>query len=130
MGSYRSKQGATFLFATMMSAFLIANPVRSLAQSMGNSLPGTQQAAGVLTGDQQSAANSALCSALGSHFPNPTAAGPSALNDPGVLSTAAKLCSSSTSLPLQTAMDMLKDMSRNTRPTSWGHARPAMRPAV
>jgi hypothetical protein len=67
-----------------------------------------QQAAAALTGDQQSAANSALCSAIGSHFPNPAAAGPSALSDPGVMSAAASSFAGSTNLPLAGATDMLK----------------------
>ena len=67
-----------------------------------------QQAAAALTGDQQTAANSALCSAIGSHFPNPAAAGPSALSDPSVMSTAASSFAGSTNLPLAGATDMLK----------------------
>ena len=66
------------------------------------------QAAAALTGDQQSAANSALCSAIGSHFPNPASAGPSALSDPGVMSAAASSFAGSTNLPLPGATDMLK----------------------
>ena len=66
------------------------------------------QAAQALTGDQQTAANSALCSAMGSHFPNPASAGPSALSDPAVMTTAASSFAGSTSLPLSSATDMLK----------------------
>ena len=65
-------------------------------------------AAQALTGDQQTAANSALCSAMGSHFPNPASAGPSALSDPAVMTTAASTFAGSTSLPLSSATDMLK----------------------
>lgn len=61
-----------------------------------------------LTSDQQAAANSALCSAIASKFPNPAAAGPSALSDPGVLASAASSFASSTNLPLPSATDMLK----------------------
>ena len=67
-----------------------------------------QQAAPSLSGDQQSAAKSALCSAIASRFPNPAAAGPSALSDPGVLSTAASLFAGSAHLPLPSATDMIK----------------------
>ncbi len=67
-----------------------------------------QAAAAALTGDQQSAANSALCSAIGSHFPNPAAAGPSALSDPGVMSAAASSFAGTTNLPLSGATDLLK----------------------
>jgi hypothetical protein len=67
-----------------------------------------QQAAPSLSGDQQSAAKSALCSAIASRFPNPAAAGPSALSDPGVLSTAASLFAGSARLPLPSATDMIK----------------------
>jgi hypothetical protein len=61
-----------------------------------------------LTGDQQSAAKSALCSAIASRFPNPGTAGPSAVTDPGVLSTAASSFADSTKLPLPSATDMIK----------------------
>jgi hypothetical protein len=57
---------------------------------------------------QQSAANSALCSAIASKYPNPATAGPSALSDPGVLSTAASSFAGSTNLPLPSATDMIK----------------------
>jgi hypothetical protein len=67
-----------------------------------------QEAATSLSSDQQSAANSALCSAIASKFPNPAAAGPSALSDPGVLSTAASSFAGTTHLPLPSATDMLK----------------------
>jgi hypothetical protein len=67
-----------------------------------------QEAATSLSSDQQSAANSALCSALASKFPNPAAAGPSALSDPGVISTAASSFAGSAHLPLPSATDMLK----------------------
>jgi hypothetical protein len=67
-----------------------------------------QQAATALSSVQQSAAKSALCSAIASKFPNPAAAGPSALSDPGVLSTAASSFAGSTHLPLPSATDMIK----------------------
>jgi hypothetical protein len=66
-----------------------------------------QEAATALSSVQQSAAKSALCSAIASKFPNPAAAGPSALSDPGVLSTAASSFAS-THLPLPSATDMIK----------------------
>jgi hypothetical protein len=102
MNSHWSRQSAIIA----MFALLVTCPAGLRAQ---DSLPeGTQQAAGALTGDQQSAANSALCSAIGSHFPNPASAGPSALSDPSVLSTAASSFAGSTHLPLPNAADMLK----------------------
>jgi hypothetical protein len=67
-----------------------------------------QGAASALTSVQQSAAKSALCSAIASKFPNPATAGPSALSDPGVLSTAASSFAGSTHLPLPSATDMIK----------------------
>jgi hypothetical protein len=66
-----------------------------------------QEAATALSSVQQSAAKSALCSAIASKFPNPAAAGPSALSDPGVLSTAASSFAGSTHLPLPSATDIL-----------------------
>ena len=67
-----------------------------------------QESAKALSSVQQSAAKGALCSAIASKFPNPAAAGPSALSDPGVLSTAASSFAGSTHLPLPSATDMIK----------------------
>jgi hypothetical protein len=88
-------------------ALLVACATELRAQ-ISNYIPAAPSAAQALTGDQQTAANSALCSAIGSHFPNPAAAGPSALSDPAVMSTAASSFAGSTSLPLSSATDMLK----------------------
>ena len=84
-----------------LSSYIPAAP-----QSLTPAVP--QQAAQALTGDQQTAANSALCSAIGSHVPNPTSAGPSALSDPTVMSAAASSFAGSTKLPLSSATDLLK----------------------
>jgi len=70
--------------------------------------PAAPQAAQALTGGQQTAANNALCSAIGSHIPNPASAGPSALSDPAVMSTAASSFAGSTKLPISSATDLLK----------------------
>ena len=94
------------LFAAF-STELLAQDAGS-TQDAGSAAAAPQQAAAALTGDQQSAANSALCSAIGSHFPNPASAGPSALSDPAVMSTAASSFAGSTELPLSGATDMLK----------------------
>jgi len=88
---------------------LLMGCATELRAQISNYLPSApSQAAQALTGGQQSAANSALCSALASHFPNPAAAGPSALSDPTVMTTAASSFAGSTSLPLSSATDMLK----------------------
>ncbi len=87
-----------------LSSYIPAVP--QAPQTLTSTAP--QQAAAALTGDQQSAANSALCSAIGSHFPNPASAGPSALSDPTVMTTAASSFAGSTKLPLSSATDMLK----------------------
>ena len=68
-----------------------------------------QQAESAMSGGQVSAAKSALCSAIASKFPNPAAAGPSALSDPSVLSTAASSFAGSTHMPLPSATDMIKN---------------------
>jgi hypothetical protein len=73
-----------------------------------------------LSSVQQSAANSALCSAITSKFPNPAAAGPSALSDPGVLSTAASSFAGSTNLPLPSATDMIKAYAMQHAPDILG----------
>ena len=105
MGTHWSMRSAILLTL----ALLAAGPTELRAQDAGGSMPGVpQQASAVLTGDQQSAANSALCSSLASHFPNPASVSPSALSDPAVMSTAASSFAGSTSLPLPGATDLLK----------------------
>jgi len=105
MGTRWSKQSA--ILVTL--ALLVACATKLRAQDTGSSIPGVpQQASAALTGDQQSAANSALCSAIGSHFPNAASVGPSALRDPGVMSTAASSFAGSAHLPLPGATDLLK----------------------
>jgi hypothetical protein len=79
-------------------AFLVVRPVGLFAQDATTSL----------TSDQEAAAKSALCSAIASKFPNPAAAGPSALSDPAVLSTAASSFAGNTNLPLPSAADLIK----------------------
>ncbi len=84
-------------------------PAASAPQDAGSTTAAAPQpATAALTGDQQTAANSALCSAIGSHVPNPASAGPSALSDPSVMSAAASTFAGSTNLPLAGATDMLK----------------------
>src|SRR5258708_28604253 len=80
-----SKQSASLVTL----ALLVSCSTKLGAQDTGLSIPGVPQQAAALTGDQQSAATKALCSAVGSHFPNPASAGPSALTSPAVMSTAA-----------------------------------------
>lgn len=88
-------------------AIIVACATESRAQ-LSSYIPAAPSAAQALTGSQQSAANSALCSAVGSHFPNPASASPAALSDPAVMSTAATSFAGSTNLPLSSATDMLK----------------------
>jgi hypothetical protein len=105
MGIHWLKQSAILVTLTM----IVACPAKLHAQDTGSSMPEVpQQASAVLTGDQQSAANSALCSAIGSHFPNATSVSPSALSDPSVMSSAASSFAGSTNLPLPSATDLLK----------------------
>ena len=107
--SHRLKQSALFAIIGAAFAFLVAHPAGLRAQDTGSSMPQTaQQAAGALTGDQQSAANSALCSAIGSQVPNPAAAAPSDLSSPAVISAAASTFAGSTNLPLPSATSMLQ----------------------
>ena len=109
MISQWSKQSALFAAIVAALAFLVAYPEGLRAQDTGSSMPqAAQQAAAALTGDQQSAANSALCSALGSQVPNPAAAAPSVLGSPAVISAAASTFAGSTNLPLPSATSMLQ----------------------
>lgn len=88
-------------------ALLVACATNLRAQ-ISSYMPAAPQAAQALTGGQQSLANTALCSAVSSHIPNPASAGPSALSDPAVMTTAASSFAGSTNLPLSSATDMLK----------------------
>src|SRR6266481_1634957 len=99
-----SKQSA--ILVTL--ALLVSCSAKLRAQDTGLSIPGVPQQAAALTGDQQSAATKALCSAVGSHFLNPASAGPSALSDPAVMSAAASTFAGITKLPLSSATDLLK----------------------
>jgi hypothetical protein len=104
MSTQSSKR--TVIIATL--AILVGCATESRAQISSYMPSAPSQAAQALTGSQQSAANSALCSAVGSHFPNPAAAGPSALSDPAVMTTAASSFAGSTNLPLPSATSMLQ----------------------
>jgi len=110
---------ATLVLSAAFSAELLAQDASSTQGAgstqdaspppdAGSAAAAPQPAAAALTGDQQSAANSALCSAIGSHFPNPASASPSSLSDPAVMTTAASSFAGSTNLPLSSATDMLK----------------------
>jgi hypothetical protein len=89
-------------------ALLVSCSTKLGAQDTRLSIPGIPQQAAALTGDQQSAATKALCSAVGSHFPNPATVGPSALSDPAVMSTAASSFAGGAHLPLPSATMLLK----------------------
>jgi hypothetical protein len=102
MTSYISKHSAVIA----VLAFLLVYPVELRGQSLGSLMPNAAPAA--LTGGQESLANKALCSALGSHVPNPASASPSALSSPVVMSTAASSFAGSTHLPLPSATGLLK----------------------
>jgi hypothetical protein len=102
MTSYRLKQAA--VIAAL--AFLLVYPVELRGQSVGSLMPNAAPAA--LTGGQQSLANKALCSALGSHVPDPASANPSALSSPVVMTTAASSFAGSAHLPLPSATGLLK----------------------
>ena len=109
------------IIATLTLLIACATELRA---QISNYLPSApSQAAQALTGSQQSAANSALCSAVASQVPNPTAADPSVLSSPSVISTAATTFAGSTSLPLASATTCCKAMSRRMPPTSSRRAR-------
>lgn len=97
------------LIATIAAFGLLAfYAPRSRAQGVGNMMPKAAQIAGALTGDQQSLANKALCSALASQVSNSAQADPSLLSSAGVMSVAAPSFASSAKLPLPAATDLLK----------------------
>jgi hypothetical protein len=117
---YQSSRRPALFTVMAVLASLVAGPAGLRAQDTGSLMPpaaqdtgssmppAAPQAAAALTGDQQSAANSALCSAIGSQVPNPAAASPSVLSSPGVISAAASTFAGSTQLPLPSATSLLQ----------------------
>ena len=103
--SHRSGQSAFFAVVAAAVAVIVAYPAGLRAQGLGGAIP---QAASALTGDQESAAKSALCAALASHMPSSGAATPSLLSSPDVISAAATTFAGSTNLPLPSATSMLQ----------------------
>src|SRR5215469_10312812 len=87
-------------------ALMAARPAVLRAQVGESSM--AQSAVGALTGEQQTAANSALCSAIGNQVPNPAAASPSLLSSPSIISAAAAMFASSVHLPLPSATSLLQ----------------------
>ena len=95
--------------AAAPSAPAAATSTTQAAPDTGSSTAASApQAATALTGDQQTAANSALCSAISSQAPNPAAASPSLLSSPSVISAAAATFAGTTNLPLPSATSMLQ----------------------
>ena len=87
-------------------ALLAASTAQLHAQVSGSSM--AQSAVGSLTGEQQTAANNALCSAIGNQVPNPAAASPSLLSSQSIISAAAAMFASSVHLPLPSATSLLQ----------------------
>jgi hypothetical protein len=121
MISQRPAKLTLFVVIAGALSFSLMRPTQSLAQTaqgdQSNAAAGNagtsmaqsaQQAATALSGDQQSAANSALCSAVGSQVSNPATATPSMLSSPTVISAAAASFAGSTKLPLPSATSMLQ----------------------
>jgi hypothetical protein len=86
------------------------------AQDQSAPLPeqpeGAQQAASSMTGEQQSVAKKAFCSALAGQYKNAATAGVSALTDPKVLLSAATNYSSAVHAPVSTATGLLKEYAQ------------------
>jgi hypothetical protein len=95
------------VLTTIAGAALLASRPALLRAQVGESSM-AQSAVGALTGEQQTAANSALCSAIGNQVPNPAAASPSLLSSPSIISAAATMFASSVHLPLPSATSLLQ----------------------
>ena len=104
MKSHRVKDSAVVVAFVL----LLCSPIRSGAQGLGNVVPNVGQATSAFTGNQQSLADKALCSALGSQVSNTAPASPSLLGSPGVMSVAASSFASGANLPLPSATELLK----------------------
>lgn len=99
----REKTKRTAMLAVL--TLLVAAPPALWAQGGGGSGSGTLPLSRV----RQAQANSALCSALASHFKDPAHAGPGALTNPSVIKMAAKTFRGSTHQSLPSATATLKD---------------------
>jgi len=97
---------STFTTLAAGLALLTVLPAPVRGQDSGSSM--AQSAGSSLTGEQQSAANSALCSAIGNQAPNPAAASPSLLSSQSVISAAAAIFAGSTHLSLPSATSLLQ----------------------
>src|SRR5262245_21818872 len=100
-----SRRSALITIAAAV-ALLAARPALLRAHIGEGSM--AESAAGALTGEQRTAANSALCSAIGDQVPNPTAASPSLLSSQSIISAAAAMFASSVHLPLPNATSLLQ----------------------
>jgi len=85
-------------------ALLAVRPALLRAQVGESSM--AQSAVGSLTGEQQIAANSAVCSVVGNQVSNPAAASPSLLSSPSIISAAAAMFASSVHPPLPSATSL------------------------
>ena len=79
------------LVSLMLALLLVTGQLNGLAQSAPSpeEPEGAQQAASSMTGERQSAAKTAFCSALAGQYKSAATNGVSALTDPKVLLTAA-----------------------------------------
>jgi hypothetical protein len=99
----------------LMAGVLLAS-AQANAQDQSASSPGqpesAQQAASSMTGEQQSAAKTAFCSALAGQYKNAAATAASALTDPKVLLTAATDYSSAMHISVDSATSLLKEFAQ------------------
>ena len=93
---------------TIAATVALLGPPPALLRAQSGESSMAQSAVGALTGQQQTAANSALCSAIGNQVPNPAAASPSLLSSPSIISAAAAMFASSVHLPLPSATSLLQ----------------------
>jgi hypothetical protein len=85
-----------------------SSPSTEGAPAGGSALEGTELTPSSMTGDQQSAATKAFCSALAGHYKDAASTGVSALTDPQVLLTAATNYSSVMHVSVGSATGLLK----------------------
>lgn len=105
------------------AALLAPRPAVLLAQVGESSM--AQSAVGALTGEQQTAANSALCSAIGNQVPNPAAASPSLLSSPSIISAAATMFAAASTFHFRARPVCYRGMCRSMARISSRRALPA-----
>jgi hypothetical protein len=113
-GSMRLMTNHALRILLMLALLLVTGELNAQEQSAPSpeEPEGAQQAASSMTGEQQSAAKTAFCSARAGQYKSAATNGASALTDPKVLLSAATNYSSAMHVPVSSATSLLKEFAQ------------------